>query len=107
MRDSEKSTQVLREEHRLIESALLSFAGIIKRFETGAALEHRRVWEIAQSFKTYVLRWHHAEEDLLLSMVRARGVCSQYPSRAFYEEHQHFCNTGSEPPPAPMKANLV
>lgn len=90
MRDSDKSTQVLREEHRLIENAMLSFTGIIKELETGAALDHHRVWEILQSFKTYVQQWHHAKEDFLLSMVRARGGCSQYPARTFYEEHQHI-----------------
>ena len=71
MKNIEKSTQVLREEHRLIESATLAFADIIKELERDTALGRRRVWEIVQSFKTYVGRWHHAKEDFLLSMVRA------------------------------------
>lgn len=43
---------------------------------------------MAQSFATYVGRSHHAKEDFLLSMVRARRGCSaEYPVRSFYEEH--------------------
>jgi hemerythrin-like domain-containing protein len=54
-------------------------------------LDRRQVWEIAQSFKTYVQRCHHAKEDFLLSMVRARGGSSaDYPFRTFYEEHHHI-----------------
>ncbi|MGB8064913.1 MAG: hemerythrin domain-containing protein [Candidatus Sulfotelmatobacter sp.] len=91
MENIEKSTQVLREEHRLIESAILAFTVIIKDLDAGAALNRRRVWEIAQSFKTYVGRCHHSKEDFLLSMVRARGGSSaEYPFRTFYEEHRHI-----------------
>ena len=99
MKNIEKSTQVLREEHRPIESATLAFADIIKELERDTALDRRRVWEIVQSFKTYVGRWHHAKEDFLLSMVRARGGCSaEYPGRNFYEEHQRI---------QPLLANLA
>lgn len=91
MKNIEKSTQVLREEHRLIESAILAFTGIIKDLDAGTAVDRRRVWEIAQSFKTYVQRRHHSKEDFLLSMVRARGrSAAEYPFRTFYEEHQRI-----------------
>jgi hemerythrin-like domain-containing protein len=91
MNNIEKSTQILREEHRLIECATLAFADIIKELQRGNALDRRRVWEITQSFNTYVGRWHHAKEGFLLSMVRARGGCSaEYPGRTFYEEHRHI-----------------
>lgn len=98
MKDIEKSTQILREEHRLIESATLAFAEVIRKLDAGTALDRRRVWEIAESFKIYVERCHHAKEDFLLSMLRARGGSSgDYPFRTFYEEHQHI---------QPLLANL-
>jgi len=84
----EKSTQVLREEHQLIESAIEAIAGIIKELERGTALNHHQVWEIAQSFATFVGRSHQAKEDFLLAMIRARKGCSaDYPIRSFHEEH--------------------
>jgi hemerythrin-like domain-containing protein len=88
MKNIEQCTQILREEHRLIESAILAFTGIIQDLGAGTALDRQRVWEIAQSFKTYVQRCHHSKEDFLLSMVRARGgSAAEYPFRTFYEEH--------------------
>jgi hemerythrin-like domain-containing protein len=91
MKNIERSTQILREEHRLIESAILAFTGIIKEIDAGAALDRHRGWEIAQSFKTYAERWHHAKEDYLGSMIPARlGSSAQYPVCTFYEEHQHI-----------------
>jgi hemerythrin-like domain-containing protein len=91
LKNIEKSTQLLCEEHRLIESAILAFTSIIKELDSGTALDRRRVCEIAQSFKTYVERCHHAKEDFLLSMVRARGGAStEYPFRTFYEEHRQI-----------------
>ncbi len=84
----EKSTQVLREEHRLIENAIVAMAGIIKEIEKGSRLDRRRVWEMAQSFATFVGRSHHSKEDFLLSMIRARRGCSdEYAIQTFYEEH--------------------
>lgn len=91
MRNIETSTQILREEHGLIENAILAFTGIINDLAAGNVLDRRRVWEIAQSFRTYVQRCHHSKEDFLLSMVRGRGGCSgEYPFRNFYEEHHHI-----------------
>ena len=88
MRDIEKSTQVLREEHQLIEKAIEAIADIIQELEKGAALNRRQVWEIAHSFATFVGRSHHSKEDFLLSMMRARKGCSdEYAVRSFYEEH--------------------
>jgi hemerythrin-like domain-containing protein len=86
--DIEKSTQLLRKEHQLIESAIIAIADLIKELENGVALDRRRMWAIAHSFATYVGRWHHSKEDFLLSMIRARRGCSaDYPVRSFYEEH--------------------
>jgi len=91
MKNRETSTQILREEHRLIESTILAFTSIIRDLAAGTPLDRHRVWEIAQSFKTYVQRCHHSKEDFLLSMVRARGGSStEYPFRTFYEEHHHI-----------------
>ena len=90
MNEIEKSTRVLRKEHQLIESAIITIADLIKELEKGVAFDRRRIWEMAQSFATYVGRWHHSKEDFLLSMIRARRGCSaDYPVRSFYEEH-HF-----------------
>ena len=98
MKNIEQSTQVLREEHRLIECATLAFADIIKELERGSVLDSRRIWELTQAFKTYVARWHHSKEDFLLSMLRARGgLSADYPGRIFYEEHQRI---------PPLLANL-
>ena len=89
MSDVKKSTQVLREEHQLIEKAIEAIADIIQELEKGAALNRRQVWEIAHSFATFVGRSHHTKEDFLLSMIRARKGCSdEYPVRSFYEEHR-------------------
>ena len=40
MNNIEKSTQILREEHRLMECATLAFADIIKELQRGDALDH-------------------------------------------------------------------
>jgi len=88
MNEAERSTQILREEHQLIGNATVAIADISKELEKGTALDRRQVWEIAQSFATYVGRCHHAKEDFLLAMIRARKGCSaDYPIRSFYEEH--------------------
>ncbi|HKV78035.1 MAG TPA: hemerythrin domain-containing protein [Candidatus Sulfotelmatobacter sp.] len=88
MNKIEKSTHVLREEHQLIENAIVAMAGIIKEIEKGDRLDRRQVWELAQSFATFVGRSHHSKEDFLLSMIRARRGCSDdYAVRTFYEEH--------------------
>ena len=91
MKNRETSTQILREEHRLIESTILAFTNIIRDLAASTPPDRHRVWEIAQSFKTYVQRCHHSKEDFLLSMVRARGGSStEYPFRTFYEEHHQI-----------------
>ncbi len=93
MKNIEQSTQVLREEHRLIERANLAFADIIKELQEGSVLDRHRVWELTQAFKTYVARWHHSNEDFLLSMLRARGgLSADYPGRIFYEENTSASN---------------
>lgn len=84
----EKSTHLLREEHQLIQNALVAMAAIIKKLEKDNTLDRRQVWEIAQAFATFVGRSHHGKEDFLLSMIRARKGCSdEYAVRTFYEEH--------------------
>ena len=89
--DVEKSTHLLREEHQLIENALVAMAAIIKKLEKDNTLDRRRVWEMAQSFATFVGRSHHSKEDFLLSMIRARRGCSdEYAVRTFYEEHHRI-----------------
>jgi len=91
MKNRETSTQILREEHRLIESTILAFTSIIRDLAAGTPPDRHRVWEIAQSFKAYVQRCHHSKEDFLLSMVRVRGGSStEYPFRTFYEEHHQI-----------------
>lgn len=88
MNEVEKSTHLLREEHQLIEHAIVAIAGIIKEIEKGNRLDRRQVWEMAESFATFVGRSHHSKEDFLLSMIRARRGCSDdYAVRTFYDEH--------------------
>jgi hypothetical protein len=118
MTNIEKSTQVLREEHRLIERAILAFTGIIKDLDADTALDRRRVWEIVQSFKTYVERWHHAKEDYLVSMIRAHlGSLLSTPSalstrntstsgRSLRTSQNQFMNTWG-PSPAPRSRLCV
>lgn len=91
MTEIQTSTEPLREEHRVLETAMLAFAQLVREFEAGKALDRHRVWELAQSFKNFVERSHHAKEDFLLAMLRARGGSSaEFPIRTFYEEHQHL-----------------
>jgi hemerythrin-like domain-containing protein len=88
MNEIEKSTKLLREEHQLIENAMVVIADIIKKLENGNTLDRRQVWEMAQAFATFVGRSHHSKEDFLLSMIRARRGCSdEYAVRTFYVEH--------------------
>lgn len=88
MNEVEKSTHLLREEHQLIEHAIEAIADLIKELEKGTSLNPRQVWEIAQSFATFVGTSHHTKEDFLLAMIRARRGCSdEYPIRSFYAEH--------------------
>ncbi len=88
MKKIETSTRVLREEHVLIEAAMVAFANVIKGLERGNASDRRRVVEIAQSFATFVGRRHHPKEDFLLSMIRTRCGCTgEYAVRTFYDEH--------------------
>jgi len=88
MDDVERCTLILRKEHQSIENATIAIAHIIQELERGVALERRRVWELVQSFATYVGRWHHTKEDFLLAMIRAqRGSSAEYPVCSFYVEH--------------------
>ncbi len=88
MKNIESCTRVLREEHHLIEEAMVAVAEVIREFEKGTSLDRRRVVELAQSFATFVGRCHHPKEDFLLSMIRTRCGCTgDYPVRTFYEEH--------------------
>ena len=82
------ATSVLRNEHHLIERAILALAWILKELQTGTVLDHRRVLEMARLFKSYLERCHHVKEDFLLSMVRAcEGSFARYPVQSFYDEH--------------------
>jgi hypothetical protein len=88
MNEIEKSTRVLREEHQLIENALIAMADIIKRLEKDNTLDRHQLCEMAHAFATFVGRSHHTKEDFLLSMIRARRGCSdEYAVRTFYQEH--------------------
>lgn len=88
MNEVEKSTHVLREEHRLIENAILAMTGIINEIQKGNRLDRRQVWEMALSFATFVGKLHHSKEDFLLSMIYARrGWSDDYAIQTFYEEH--------------------
>jgi hemerythrin-like domain-containing protein len=61
MNEIEKSTNVLREEHQLIENALVAIAAIIKKLEKGNPLDRGQVWEMAGAFATFVGRTHHGK----------------------------------------------
>src|SRR5512146_2419149 len=88
MKNIETATRVLREEHHLIEDAIVAMADVIKELQKATSLDDRRVAEIAQSFARFVGRSHHPKEDFLLSMIRTRCGCTgEYPVRTFYEEH--------------------
>lgn len=88
MKNIESCTRVLREEHHLIEKAMVAIAEVIKELEKGTSLNHQRVAEIAESFATFVGRCHHPKEDFLLSMIRTRCGCTgEYAVRTFYDEH--------------------
>lgn len=93
------ATQVLREEHRLMESAILAFAEIIKCLEQGAELDRRSVIELAELFPVYADHWHHSKEGFLISQMLARGRShGEYLIRTFYEEHARI---------QPLLANLT
>ena len=95
----ENATSMLREEHHLIEQAILALAWILKELQTGTVLDPRRVLEMAKSFKNYLERCHHVKEDFLLSMVRAcEGSFARYPVQSFYDEHHRT---------QPLLTNLV
>lgn len=82
------ATQVLREEHRLMESAILAFAEIIKGLEQGTALNRSSVMELTELFLVYADSWHHSKEGFLISQMLARGRSTgEYLIRTFYEEH--------------------
>lgn len=90
-RAANSSTRVLRDEHAVIETAILAFSGIVTQLATGASLDRAPVWEMVQAFKEYVERCHQAKEGFLLSMLRARGgFSSDYPVAMFYDEHQRI-----------------
>ena len=97
--DFGSATSVLREEHHLIEKAILALAWILKEVQTGTVLDHRRVLEMAKVFKNYLERLHHVKEDFLLSMMRAsEGSFARYPIQGFYDEHHRT---------QPLLANLA
>ena len=74
-----------------MERAMVVFVEIISKLEAGVALDRRKVAEMVQAFKAYVELWHHPKEDFVLSILRDRGVSSSdYPMRAFYEEHDRI-----------------
>ena len=82
------ATSILREEHHLIERAILALAWMLKELQAGAAPEPRQVCEMAKLFKNYLKRCHHVKEDFLLSMVRAcEDSVARYPVQSFYDEH--------------------
>ena len=49
MNEIEKSTRILREEHQLIENALIAMADIIKRLEKDNTLDRHQLCEMAHT----------------------------------------------------------
>ncbi len=85
------ATSVLREEHHLIEKAILGLGWILKELQTGTVLDRRRVLEMTKLFKNYLERYQHVKEDFLLSpllVVCARVYQSSIPSEKT-EHTQH------------------
>ncbi len=82
------ATQVLREEHRLMERAMIAFAGAVGRLEQHSAVDRGSLIELAETFALYADRWHHSKEGFLVSQMLARGRnADEFLIRTFHDEH--------------------
>ena len=87
---SAKPTDVLEEEHRLIQQAVAGMAALADVLEAGHAVEGQVLQDIVEFMRTYADKRHHGkEEDLLFPLLLARGIPPQgCPIGALRGEHE-------------------
>jgi len=85
-----KPTDILEEEHRLIEQAVAGMAVLADTLEAGQAVESQMLQDVVEFMRTYADKRHHGkEEDILFPLLLARGVPAQgCPIGALTHEHQ-------------------
>lgn len=71
---SSQAIQILKHEHRVIESVLGSLEGFVARMQEGEEVERSAVHRYAEFFSKFADRCHHGkEEDLLFKTMVAHG----------------------------------
>ncbi len=70
-----KATDILMDEHRVIEQVLSCLERLAEHCESGAGLDARSAREALDFFRTFADRCHHGkEEGLLFPLLEARGL---------------------------------
>jgi len=83
-------TDILEEEHRLIQQAVAGMTALADALEAGQVVDGQTLQDIVDFMRTYADKLHHGkEEDILFPLLLARGVPAQgCPVGALKYEHQ-------------------
>jgi len=85
-----KATDILMDEHRVIEQVLNCLEKLADRYDAGEKFDSRSALEALAFFRTFADRCHHGkEEGLLFPLLEARGFQRQSgPTGVMLHEHE-------------------
>ncbi len=85
-----KPTDILEEEHRLIQQAVAGMEALAETLEAGQVVESQVLQDIVEFMRTYADKRHHGKEEaILFPLLLARGVPAQgCPIGALAHEHE-------------------
>ena len=83
-------TEILMQEHRVIEQVLACLEKMVDRCDAGEALDTNSAEQAIDFFRTFADRCHHGkEEDLLFPMMESKGFSrEQGPTGVMLHEHE-------------------
>lgn len=86
---SAQAIEILKHEHRLIESVLASLEGFVARMQAGEEVERTEVHRFAEFFSNFADKCHHGkEEDLLFRVMTEHGFSNRMgPVAVMLAEH--------------------
>lgn len=85
-----KATEILMDEHRVIEQVLSCLEKLTEESEKSKKLDHDAARDIIEFFRMYADRWHHAKEEThLFVALEARGMPREGgPTGVMLAEHE-------------------
>jgi hemerythrin-like domain-containing protein len=90
---SKKATEVLEEEHRVIQRMAASLAVVREEIEQGTLVESKTLHILGQFLEVFVEQCHHRKEEAyLFTMLERKGVpASGCPLAVLHHEHDTLC----------------